>query len=105
MTSCKNNFLIGSAKLAKKHGISSMVAVCPVEHDMAYSEDEKSWVEKRQDAEKEALAANPKLSILNTDLVYGNHSSHVVHYMQQCAMVGKIPQAFLTEDAKFKPVS
>ena len=36
MTSCKNNFLVGSAKLAKKHGISSMVAVCPVEHDMAY---------------------------------------------------------------------
>ena len=52
MTACKNNFLVGSAKLAKKHGVSQMVAVCPVEHDLAYSEAEASWVEKRQDAER-----------------------------------------------------
>ena len=97
MTSCKNNFLIGSAKLAKKHGVSSMVAVCPVEHDFAYSEDERTWVEKRQDAEADALAANSKLSILNTDLVFGPDASHVVHYMQQCAMVGKIQRPFLSE--------
>ena len=82
MTSCKNNFLIGAAKLAKKHGISNMVAVCPVEHDLAYSEDENTWIEKRQEAEAEALSANPKLSVLNTDLVFGDQASHVIHYMQ-----------------------
>lgn len=105
MTSCKNNFLVGSAKLAKKHGISNMVAVCPVEHDLAYSEDAATWVEKRQAAEGEALAANSNLSIINTDLVFGNDSSHIVHYMQQCAMVGKIQKPFLSENAAFKPVS
>lgn len=48
LVSCKNNFLVGSAKLAKKHGLSSVAAVLPVEHDMAYTEDDaKSWVELR----------------------------------------------------------
>ena len=45
MTSCKNNFLVGTAKLAKKHGVSSLTAVCPVEYDLAYTEDmAKSWI-------------------------------------------------------------
>ena len=106
MTSCKNNFLVGTAKLAKKHGVSNMVAVCPVEHDFAYSETETTWVEKRQEAEKEALTANGSLSILNTDLVYGPDASHLVHYMQQCAMTGKINDAFVSgTTAQFKPVS
>jgi hypothetical protein len=46
MTPCKFNFLIATSKLAKKHGIKKMVAVCPVEHDMVNSEDlSKTWVE------------------------------------------------------------
>ena len=45
MTSDKNSFLIGTAKLAKKHGVSNFTAVCPVEHDMVYSENiDKSWI-------------------------------------------------------------
>ena len=44
------------------------------------------------------------MSILNTDLVFGNDPSHLVHYMNQCAMAGKIQASFLSEDAKFKPV-
>ena len=45
MTSDKNSFLLGTAKLAKKHGVSSITAVCPVEHDLAYSENmEKNWI-------------------------------------------------------------
>jgi len=40
MTGCKNNFLQVSSKLAKKHGVNSMVAVCPIEHDFAYSESD-----------------------------------------------------------------
>ena len=82
-----------------------MVAVCPMEHDLAYSEDETTWVEKRQEAEQEALAANSKLAILNTDLVFGPDPSHLVHYMQQCAMVGKIQKQFKSDTALFKPVS
>ena len=51
MVSCKNNFLVASSKIAKRQGVKQMVAVCPVEHDMAYSEDGKTWVEQRQEAE------------------------------------------------------
>ena len=67
-----------------------MVAVCPVEHDMAVSEDKHTWIEKRQEAEAKALDSNSKMSILNTDLVFGNDASHLVHYMHQCAFAGKI---------------
>ena len=52
MTSCKNNTLVATAKLAKKLGVENMVAVCPVEHDMAHSDDSQSWIEKRQEAEQ-----------------------------------------------------
>ena len=66
--------------MAKKLGVKDVVAVCPVEHDMAFSDDSKSWIEKRQEAEQEAISAHPKMQILSTDLVYGG-SSHLVHYM------------------------
>ena len=39
MVSCKNNTLVATSQVAKKLGVSNLVAVCPVEHDMAYSED------------------------------------------------------------------
>ena len=71
LVSDKNNFLVGTAKLAKKHGVKNLVAVCPVEHDLAYTEVEnKTWVEVRHEAETSALNENKKLTILNTDLVY-----------------------------------
>lgn len=44
MTSCKNNNLVAAADQAKKLGVGNLVAVCPVEHDMAYSDDAKSWL-------------------------------------------------------------
>jgi len=81
MTSCKNNTLVATAQVAKKLGISNMVAVCPVEHDLVASEDSQTWIEKRQEAEQKALAANSKMSILNTDLVFGKDPTHLVHYM------------------------
>jgi hypothetical protein len=48
MTSDKNNFLVATSKLAKKQGVKNMVALCPIEHDLAYSEDtEKDFVKIR----------------------------------------------------------
>jgi len=44
------------------------------------------------------------MSILSTDLVFGKDPTHLVHYMHQCAMAGKIMKPFLSESAKFKPV-
>ena len=56
MTSCKNNFLVASAKLAQKHGIKNFTACCPIEHDLAYAEHEtKSFVELRREVELTAL--------------------------------------------------
>jgi len=105
MTSGKNDFLIGAVKAAKKHGVKSMTAVCPVEHDLAYTEDpHKSWTELRKEAEAKALDANDKLTILNTDLVYGKDPTHLVHYMAQCAIAGKIYKEFKSDAAMFSPV-
>lgn len=106
MVSCKNNFLIASSKIAKRQGIKQILAVCPVEHDMAYSEESKTWIEQRTEVEQEALSANASLSILNTDLVYGRESAFLTHYMAQCAMVGSIKGSFVAEDgAHFKPIN
>jgi len=106
MTSCKNNFLVGTSKLAKKHGVSSLTAVCPVEHDMVYNEHmTKSWIELRRESEQQALAANDKLTILNTDLVYGSDPTHMIHYMAQSVLAGKIPsEFFFTDEANFNPL-
>jgi len=81
MTSCKNNTLNATALVSKKLGVKNLTAVCPVEHDMAYSDSKESWVEKRQEAEQKALSDNSKMSILNTDLVFGSDPTHIVHYM------------------------
>jgi len=45
MSSDKNNFLIATAKLAKKQGIKNFTVCHPIEHDLAYTEHEsKCWV-------------------------------------------------------------
>jgi uncharacterized protein YbjT (DUF2867 family) len=90
MASDKNSHLIAAAKLAKKHGLKNFVAVCPFEHDLAYSEDEKSYIEKVQDAEAEALQANPNMTILKPNLAFGPET-HLIHFLAQCAIVGKCP--------------
>lgn len=50
------------------------------------------------------MSSNGKMSLLNTDLVFGTDSTFLVHYMHQCALAGKIQAPFLSADAKFKPV-
>jgi hypothetical protein len=43
MSSDKNSHLEVSSKLTKKHGVKNFVAICPIEHDLAWSEDEKDF--------------------------------------------------------------
>ena len=105
MVSCKNNTLVATSQVAKTLGVQNLVAVCPVEHDMANSETDQTWIEVRQEAEQKALDSNSKMSILSTDLVFGAQPSHLVHYMHQCAFAGKIQTAFKSEGASFKPIS
>ena len=42
MCSDKNQHLKAVAGLTKKHGIKNTVAVCPIELDLAWTEDDKS---------------------------------------------------------------
>lgn len=58
MSSDKNSHLQAVAKLASKQG-NNLVAVCPIESDLAWSEEEQTYIEKTKEAEAAALQANP----------------------------------------------
>ena len=55
MCSDKNQHLNAVAGLTKKHGIKNVVAVCPIELDLAWSEDETNYFQKAQDAQAKAV--------------------------------------------------
>jgi uncharacterized protein YbjT (DUF2867 family) len=106
MASEKNNHLIAMAKLTKKHGIHRAVAVCPFEHDLAWSEDHKSYFDRVAEAEEEALQANPFLTILKPNLAFGPET-HLIHYLTQCAIIGTCPYKNLiskTNEFHYSPV-
>ena len=100
MSSDKNSHLVAAAKLAKKRGVQNFVAVCPIEHDLAWSEDENSFYEKTQEAEQEALAANPRMTLLRTNLTFGRQT-HLINFLTQCAIVGKSPYKNLVGSNNF----
>jgi hypothetical protein len=49
-TSDKNNFIQATAKLSKKHGVEKLIAVCPIEHELFYTEDKHTPLEIRDEA-------------------------------------------------------
>ena len=51
MTSDKNDFLKATARSAKKVGVKKLVAVCPIEHDLYWSEEKENPIEKKQEAQ------------------------------------------------------
>jgi hypothetical protein len=51
-TADKNSFISGTAKIAKKHAVERLVAVCPIEHELYYSEDQKCPLEKQTEAQE-----------------------------------------------------
>lgn len=90
MSSDKNSHLLAAAKLTKKHGVQNFVAVCPMEQDLAWSEDPKNFLEKVEEEEAGALSTNPNMTLLRSNLAYGGQS-HLIHFLAQCALVGKCP--------------
>ena len=50
MASDKNQHLKATAAISKKVGAKNLVAVCPLEHELAWTEDQKSWFEYAQEA-------------------------------------------------------
>ena len=91
-TSDKNSFIQATSKLAKKHGVKKFVAVCPIEHELLWSEDNHTPIEVRDEAQQKALQSNANMTILNTNLVFGK-DAYLLHYMAQCVAAGKIPKA------------
>ena len=96
---------------AKGHGGGScnkLVAVCPLEHELAWSEDQKSWFEYAQEAQQEAVTKNAKMTLFNTNLVFGPETLFL-HYLAQCSLVGKVGYANLAPkdhlNFRFNPVS
>lgn len=54
-TSDKNNFIQATARLSKKHGVKKLVAVCPIEHELYWSEDKHTPLELRDNAQMAAI--------------------------------------------------
>jgi hypothetical protein len=103
-SSDKNSFLQATAKLAKKHGVKKMVAVCPIEHELYWSEDKHTPLEVRDESQQKALQSNDRMTILNTNIVYGR-DSYLAHYITQCAADGKINKAIGgSTKYQYKPV-
>ena len=77
MAADKNTFIQATAKLSKKLGVERLVAVCPIEHDLYYSEDQSTPFEKKQEAQNKALTEFTNMVILNPNLVYGDNAYFV----------------------------
>jgi hypothetical protein len=104
-TSDKNNFIQATARLSKKHGVNKLVAVCPIEHELYWSEDKHTPLEVRENAQMQAIQNFDKLTILNSNLVFGR-DSYLLHYMTQCAYAGKINKSIGgSKNFQYKPVS
>ena len=101
----KNNFIQATARLSKKHGAQRLVAVCPIEHELYWTEDKQTVLELRDNAQMAAISNFGNTTILNANLVFGR-DSYVTHYITQCASVGKIPKAIgSSKKFQYKPVS
>lgn len=107
MTSDKNAVLASTARIAKKQGINGLIAVCPIEHDLYYTEDDKTPFQKKLEAQQDAISHFGSTVILNTNLVFGplNRDSYLINYLAQCAAAGSAPGALVNASKyHFTPV-
>jgi len=103
MTADKNDFIKAAAKVCKKQGVKKMIAVCPIEYDLYYTEDQVTPAEKKLEAQYDAVSANPATTVINTNLVYGR-DSYLLHFMSQCVAAGKIPKGLTSGNFHYNPV-
>ena len=112
MSSDKNSHLRAIAQLSAKHG-NNLVAVCPIESEYAWSEETehdgslKKFTQLVDEAQQAALQSNPKMTLFKTNLTFGPES-HLIHFLAQCAIVGKAPyKIFASRDRlnfKYAPI-
>ena len=55
----KNDVLKATARAAKENGVKRLIAVCPMEYDLYYSEEGVDPIEERTKAEEEAFNIFP----------------------------------------------
>jgi nucleoside-diphosphate-sugar epimerase len=96
----KNTFIQATAKLSKKVGVEKLVAVCPIEHDLYYSEDKYTPFDKKKEAQTKALSEFSNTVILNPNLVFGDNA-YFVRYLIQGILAGRLPKTFLNSKAKY----
>ena len=80
--------------------------MCPIEYDYYEWETlDKNPVQVRAEAEKEAFASNPKMTLLRPNLVFGNYT-YFVRYLEQSLLSGKVPAGLVQKDdfTKYHPV-
>lgn len=78
------------------------MAVCPIENELYYTEDDLTPIDKRNSAQNSALTnMEDNFTILDTNLVFGSES-YLVHYMTQCVLAGRIPFDLKNPNAAFK---
>jgi hypothetical protein len=101
----KNAQLIATAKAAKETGVEKLIAVCPIEYDMYYTEDLQDPIAVRTEAEQEAFKIFPEMVLLRPNLSYGNYA-YLIRYMEQSVVAGKIPKELgdETDHTKYSPV-
>lgn len=94
-----------TARAASTVGVEKLVAVCPIEYDMYYTENYENPVDTRNEAEAEAKALFPNLTILRPNLVFGNYS-YTLRYLEQSVLAGKVPIALCNDKdyTKYAPV-
>lgn len=90
--------------MSRKHGVERLVAVCPIEHELFWTEDNHTPLQLRDEAQQKALESFDKLTILNSNLVFGK-DSYLVHYLTQCAAAGRVNKSVGgSKSFQYKPV-
>ena len=77
----KNSLLTATAKAAKAVGAKKLMAVCPIEMDMYWTEDGSDPMIAREESVHKARDAFPSMVDFRPNLVFGNYS-YFIRYLE-----------------------
>ena len=105
MTHSKNQYLKATAQAAREGGVEKLIAVCPIEYDLYYTEDYENPETERLEAEQAAFDAFPNMVLLRPNLTFGDYS-YFVRYLQQSVLNGTVSKDVASESdyTKYYPV-
>ncbi len=85
----KNSLLVSTANACKEVGAKKLMAVCPIEMDMYWTEDGSDPMVPRNESVAKARKAFPDMVDFRTNLIFGNYS-YFMRYLEQSCIAGKI---------------